>query len=936
MAQTSNLPDIIPIFQLADLPDSTLDLTPFTTAYIDRNKTVNLEEARKLWQQEQFTPLADLEYPSKFESGKYHYWLQFQITNNGADTLDLIFRLSRLDSSFYYQYVDKQLERSVLFGNQLSLEAINQLGMVIPSRSALPVQFLPKTTYQIFVKTKDELYLTDKIRPKLQSPFVFLEKQSLDQFYQILFDGFFLGILFFVSLFSFLQFIQYRDKAFLFYALYIGQLFLLHWVLFDIANYAIKIFHTKIVTINHFKVPFEALLYISYTLFIHYFINENKQFPQLTRLVKVTLAIFSGYFLFTSTISFFFEVKYVWIIHYYFRIGMSVLVVLFLIHLGQINSRLAKYLILGTVSLLFFTLLAPVIFSLTLKNKLFLGKDYTYLLVQVGVLIELLCFSLGLGYKRYLAEQAKITAKEKEKQSIQLVKFKNQFYTNLTHEFRTPLTVVMGMAEDLKRRVKNGELARMDKPIEMIQRNGQNLLNLVNQMLDLAQAESGNLVLDLKKSDVILFIKYICESFQSYAEQKGIILIVYAEIDSLEMDFDADKMSIILSNLLSNAIKYTPNKGKIIVHINQVQEEDRLYLFIKIKDEGIGISATELPAIFNRFYQTTDAILSQKDGIGIGLALTKELVELMEGTITAKSKKGSGSEFFVRILVTQHAPKLASNEILTKLTSFTTAITQDLPAAIPITNNRELPIALIIEDNLDVTHYLISCLVQQYQILHANNGKTGIELAVERIPDIIISDVMMPEKDGFEVCQILKKDERTNHIPIIILTAKATTNDRLEGLSKGADAYIAKPFEKTELLIRLEELMRIRKTLQQKYSLLRPDIKKKVEAQKEDSFIQKIERTIIEHLSDDNFSANDLAHIHHLSRSQIHRKIKALTGMSTAIYIRFVRLKKAKELLTSRELTISEIAYQVGFRSPAYFSQSFKEMYGESPSATRK
>ncbi len=802
--------------------------------------------------------------------------------------------------------------------------------------SALPVKFLPKTSYQIFVRTSDELYLTAVFQPRLQSPYYFLKTESLDHFPYLLFDGFFLGMLFFATLFSFLQFVQYKDKAFFWYASYIGLLFLMHWIILDLENYAVKIFHHQFSNYNKGKVPLEILMYISYTLFIHYFINEKGQYPSLTKLIKTSLGIFGFYFLFTASISLFFEIKYAWIIHYYFRIGMSILVLLLLIQLFKINNRLAKYLIFGSVSLLFFTILAPPLLSLRLKDKYLFGKDYTYFLIQAGILIELLCFSLGLGYKRYLAEQAKIKAQQENQQVTQLGVFKNQFYTNLTHEFRTPLTVILGMTDVLKSKLGHKDLATVEKPIEMIRRNGKNLLELVNQMLDLAKNESGNLVLKLKKGDVIPFTKYLSESFHSLAQAKQINLVVYSEIDHLEMDFDEDKLAIILSNLLSNAIKFTEPHGKIIIHLNRNQAEGLDYFSIKIKDNGIGISAEALPNIFNRYYQSNNLTTSPIVGTGIGLSFTKELVTLMDGTIVVNSQEGKGTEFTINIPIIQNTSNLKEVETSIQLTaSFTDTYKNGLPANKKAT--LDLPLILIIEDNEDVAHYISHCLENQYQIIHAKNGKIGIEMAFEKIPDVIISDVMMPEKDGFEVCYILKTDERTNHIPIILLTAKVTLEDRLTGLSKGADAYLAKPFEKAELLIRIENLRQISNKLQEKIKAGLVSVKVLGDTENPiTNFIQKVEKIILANVANEDFSVNELARHLHLSRSQTHRKIKALTGMSTAIYIRFIRLEKAKILLASTELSISEIAYQVGFKSPVYFSQVFKEKYGESPNTTRK
>jgi len=513
---------------------------------------------------------------------------------------------------------------------------------------------------------------------------------------------------------------------------------------------------------------------------------------------------------------------------------------------------------------------------------------------------------------------------------------KNTLFTNITHEFRTPLTVIKGMTGSIQSGIQKKKFDEVENSLEMIDRNSDGLLQLVNEMLDLAKIESGNMKLQLVQTDVIPFLKYLSESFSSLAEQNQISLTIYSEIDSLIMDFDGHKLNSVISNLLSNAIKFTPAFGKVIVHIKQITQNGENFLFVKIKDNGVGISSKELPDIFDRFFQSDASTIRKSGGTGIGLALTKELVDLMNGTIEAKSIINEGSEFSVSIPVTKKAP-----------TSKDVKIDGVLPASIykkpSVHTNRyaestsELPLALIIEDNKDVAHYLKTCLQENYQVIHAQNGAIGIQTAYEKVPDIIISDVMMPVKDGFEVCNTLKTDELTDHIPIVMLTAKATFEDRLTGLSHGADAYLTKPFEKAELLIRIDQLILLRKKMLSKFEktgldqLLNRNVKKT-----ETQFLQKIITLIDDNMTNGDFGSEQLALGMHLSESQIYRKLKAVTDKSTAVFIRSIRLQKGKELIQTTNRTISEIAYDVGFNDPSWFSKAFKEEFGFAPSTLSK
>lgn len=536
-------------------------------------------------------------------------------------------------------------------------------------------------------------------------------------------------------------------------------------------------------------------------------------------------------------------------------------------------------------------------------------------------------------YRFQLSRKLAVTESKRLKEINQV---KNTLFTNITHEFRTPLTVIKGMADHIKSNLENKQYDDFENSLEMIDRNSDGLLRLVNEMLDLAKLESGNMELELKQDDVVPFLKYLGESFSSLAEENQISLMIYSEIHSLIMDFDANKLTSVISNLLSNAIKFTPELGKIIVHINCTNKNEKRFLLVKIKDNGIGIPIDELPNIFNRFYQSDSSTIRKSEGTGIGLALTKELIELMRGNIEVNSVIDEGSTFSIRIPVTNTAefsknikPSKAVHTHLSKpLTSLILKVEE---------TNSELPLLLIIEDNMDVAHYLKTCLKNKFETIHAPNGIEGIEMAIEKIPDIIISDVMMPGKDGFEVCGTLKTDERTDHIPIIMLTAKATIEDRLKGLSRGADAYLAKPFVKEELFTRLDQLVAIRKKLISKIQKegFNTFLNKKTNNPKL-QFLQKIVKLIHEDIGDSNFSSEDLAKKLLISESQIYRKIKAITGKSTAVYIRSIRLQFAKELLINTNKTVSEVAYEAGFNDPSWFSRVFKDEFGFSPSSLTK
>jgi signal transduction histidine kinase/DNA-binding response OmpR family regulator/ligand-binding sensor domain-containing protein len=504
---------------------------------------------------------------------------------------------------------------------------------------------------------------------------------------------------------------------------------------------------------------------------------------------------------------------------------------------------------------------------------------------------------------------------------------KSRLYANITHEFRTPLTLIKGMTDEMRESLHQNTKTNLDEKLDTIDRSSDNLLHLVKQILDMSKIESGKMKLHLICADIISYLRYITESFQSMAAANKIKLLFYQEIQHLMMDYDPDKINIIASNLLSNAIKFTPENGKIIFRVRK--DAERLILIIQ--DSGIGINEQHLKYIFDRFYQVDNSSTRRSEGTGIGLALTKELVGLMNGTIEVNSIEGEMTEFCIRIPISQNAPMQDTHSPKIMIAEGKMRLIDEEPD-----DSIDLPLALIIEDNIDVANYIISCLSGKYRTKWSPDGKQGIDDAVKLIPDIIISDVMMPYKDGFEVCETLKTDERSSHIPIILLTAKATEQDRIEGLKHGVDAYLTKPFNKNELFVRIKQLIKVRTLLRKKYSAVDIDITQKSKLQGEEIFLHKVVSIIEKNIDKSELDANFLSHKLNMSESQLYRKLKAVNGKSVSIFIREIRLSVAKSLLTTSSLNISEIAYQCGFNDPAWFSRAFKDKYNISPSKFRR
>jgi signal transduction histidine kinase/DNA-binding response OmpR family regulator/ligand-binding sensor domain-containing protein len=587
-----------------------------------------------------------------------------------------------------------------------------------------------------------------------------------------------------------------------------------------------------------------------------------------------------------------------------------------------------------------------------------------YILFGLGLLYSLRRYELNRTQLKNQVKFDEVKLKEREETD----KMKSRFFANISHEFRTPLTLILGPSESIAAESKEEETK---KKAGIIKRNANRLLALINQLLALSKLEAGKLELKTTKSNIVSFLKGITYSFESVAERKDITLKVKSLNTIIEMYFDKEKMTKIMTNLLSNAFKFTPEDGAITVSLFLITSPSERGMSggqgegevqIKVRDSGIGISEEELPKLFDRFYQVDSSQTREHEGTGIGLALTKDLVELHHGTISVESKLGGWTEFTIELPLGRN--HLKDEEITEEVTTEDVILNPDLvgmknlienndadsshfdnlpagQAGLSVTENDntmngEKNIILIVEDNEDVREFIKDSLGSEFQIEEASNGETGLRRAKQIIPDLIISDIMMPQMDGNELTKRLKNDEKTSHIPIILLTAKSEQQSRLEGLEKGADEYLTKPFDTKELHVRINNLISIRRKLQEKYSsgYYRPGTRRdeKKLSDLDERFLSKVMEVIENNLSDEDFSIEQFGKEVGMSRMQLHRKLKALTGKSPSSYLRSIRLAKAKKMIEDKKGNISEIAYSVGFSSPTYFTRCYKEEFGHLPS----
>ena len=574
------------------------------------------------------------------------------------------------------------------------------------------------------------------------------------------------------------------------------------------------------------------------------------------------------------------------------------------------------------------------------RVKLIIARPWYFSNWAYAIYFFIFGFVIYLGRKNII-NRARLKS-ELQLEHMELTKMqemnalKSRFFANISHEFRTPLTLIIG---PLKALYLDEGGTKSKRQIKMMLRNAERLLRLINQILDLSKLESGSMKLSATGQDIVKFIHPIAYSFINYADKQYINYKINLPQEPIMVYFEKDQLEKVLINLLSNAFKYTPEFGKIqlTVHANTEQ------VIIEVEDTGIGIQKDQLNLIFNRYYRGNS---DEFKGTGIGLALTKELVELHKGKIEVSSTPGHGTKFTVAVPLGRHhlqpheisaeppGPGLSEDSLM-ELDEMGRNRLLEERENVSRTQENDLPLIMIAEDNAEVKTFIVEFLETKYRVLEAEDGLSALELAKEHIPDLVITDVMMPKLNGYELCQKLKEDEKTSHVPVIILTAKASGDSMERGFETGANYYVTKPFNPKLLELRIKNILRSRQlfkeqVLHNKTVNLNP--KHVPISNADENFLKKVVTCVEEHMQDSNFQIDDLCRHLGLSRIQLYRKLKGLIGQSGNEFIRSVRLKRAAQLIRQDQLTIAEITYQVGFNDLQYFRDCFKKQFGVKPS----
>ena len=502
------------------------------------------------------------------------------------------------------------------------------------------------------------------------------------------------------------------------------------------------------------------------------------------------------------------------------------------------------------------------------------------------------------------------------------------FFTNISHEFKTPLTLILGPLDRLQEKENLSEEGK--QLILLMRKNVHLLLKLIDQIIDFRKTETGKMQMTFTFGDLKLFISDICQSFRFLAQKKHIHFNFFSDGDDFVLWFDSDKMEKICYNLISNAFKFTPENGKIEVKLSKYALNDEFFAKIIVSDSGIGMPNSQLDKIFDRFFK----IGNNTQNSGIGLHLTKMLVELHNGIIEVQSVEGKGSTFTVTIpfkqkdiAMSEQYPDINFERNYQEKINY-----MDVSDEINDEYNAEKPLILLVDDNADVRNFIKTLLQNEYTLIEAKDGQSGLLKAMKYVPDLIVSDVMMDKMNGFELCKAVKENISTSHIPVILLTAYAMDEQRSLGFESGADAYIPKPFNENLLKIRIRKTIENRKKLKEYFqNHLAFGDKKELLNEVDNNFLERFRRIIEENLMDTELNIDDIGKSMGLSRVQLYRKVKSLTNYSPNEFIRIIRLKTAEQMMITGEKSISEIAYDTGFTSPSYFTKCFKEYFNENP-----
>lgn len=859
-------------------------------------------------------------------NSSYTYWLYLE-DYEAANKKDTYLTFGDFDQMWLYGIIDQKIGDEQANGRLIKPGERAVMG--------IPYGFIFDSQAEgILAKVKNYFFQEEQmIDPQFVTSAQFIKHQLEQQKARknnVLFLGVLLGILFPFLISATTFYLLRRKLYYLYWSLYVFSTMVITLYFFEKYSH-IDVFFSFYPSIS---IYFERLLSIPQFVFFLLVLHSFLDLPPKLAWFKKVLRGFLGYIIVINTLDFVVVLLFGqtnWMFSF-LNIAVAPLFI-FTPMLIVILLRLKK-LETNLVLLGFGFFITGIVMSiLELQHISFFSNNLileNYMIpLCIGSILDVACFSLAITFKDRQSEERKVASLAQLQSTHHLQEAKNKLYQNLTHEFRTPLSNILNMADLIERQPTED----LEEKLYRIEQNGQNLLGLVNQMLDLAHLDAGAIRLNLKKGNLIGLLKYVVEAFQYKAKQGQIKLHFESDLEELWLDFDPTRLQQIISNLLSNAIKFTPKDGQITCAVKVVNSND---VSIKVSDTGIGIPKSDIPHLFERFFQVEKHRKNNQIGTGLGLSIVKELVELMEGEILVDSEEGRGTSFHIHLPIVNrtNVPEIDDFDINSQVEEFKKDKTTSSDSQVP---SEETATMLIVEDNEDVVFYLKVLYGDSYTILSASDGELGLKMAIEHVPDIILSDIMIPKLNGLTMCQMLKRDIRTSHIPIILLSAKSSPQEIAKGIEMGADAYLPKPFFEEELSLRIANALSARQQLTQYFrsqDLLPSFWNGKMD--KDICFYGQLAKLIEDNLDSSSLDIAFLCKELYMSRTQLYRKVKAITDKPVAHLIRDIRLKKAKYLLENTSDTIQYICVQIGIKDTSHFAQIFQKEFGLMPSEYRR
>ncbi len=832
----------------------------------------------------------------KNKNANFYIWLQTNIKNTTSDTLNLVMSMDNFRDTKIILKSNSKIE----FKNIGYLVNATDRDFEEDSNS-FKIQLLPQQVKQVTIYAYVDFYAENGLKISIETQENYndstLKRINKNNYLYALFT-LLTGGIFIMFLYNLVLFYQYKESNYLYYSLH------LFFTLFNYCMISDGIHQDFFGNLNHYRdLMLEStyvLSFIFYSIFVFSVLLE-----QTKRAVKKLFVFYVG-----------FMIVYLISVHLVFYINNTELISNFVypaLIFRLVSSFYGFYIIYQLLKthqnsylkyIMYGTLILIISYFIHVVSNLWIGNNIiNHYFNLIGTLIEILFFTYALNLRKKIAEQERDVL-------IKMNELKSKFFANISHEFRTPLTLIKSPVQSLKSKTTNENQL---KELALIDTNSNRMLELVDQLLELSKIDSGNLKLILNDGNIGSFLHTIIESFAFQATENNLIFVTNIEKFPQNHSFDKDVIQKIVTNLLSNAFKYSPESQTITFNASIENQE----LKILVSNSGTDLKKADLPKLFERFYQKKEA----SQGVGIGLSLVKELVDLYKGRIVTNVENSVLS--FTVFIPLENVSNAVVLPIAQKKDIFSTDINDE----------NGLPILLIVDDNQDIRNVVATIFQNNYTIIQAQDGEQGYKLAQKEIPDCIISDVAMPKMDGFELTKLVKNNELTSFIPVVLLTAKSSDAHKLEGLQSTADAFLTKPFNNDILKATVNQLISERKKLQKRYSqelVLRPvDI---VINSVDEKFLAKLQQILDKEISNAEFTADNFASSVGMSRMQLHRKLKSLLGVSTTEFLRNERLKTAIVLLEKGNGNISEIAYSVGFNDVSYFSKCFKEVYTVTPS----